>query len=124
MIAQDVGSSQISLPIFKDWAKVNLNDIVRLNQADRGIVGGNSERVGARSNDSLVPMFLNPEFLWRDGINLLLYLALVTTGLKESSLFYLFEQLLCPFLGDNQGCPPTLFGCEVGFCHAYCLTLF
>ena len=124
MLSQDVCSPQIGLPILKDRPEIHVNDIIRLNDAGRGIIGGNRERVGARSYDAFVPMFLNAEFLQRDGINLLLYLALVTAGSKESSLFNFLEQLFSPFLGGNEGCPPALFRCETGFCHTCCPTSY
>jgi hypothetical protein len=63
-------------------------------------------------------MFLDCELLKRDGVDLLLYLALVTAGLKEASLLDFLEQLFSPLLRGNECCPPARFGGQVGICHA------
>src|SRR5712672_757565 len=120
MVSQDVGPSEVSLPILKHRSKIDINDIVRLDRARRRIVGGNRQRVRAGSHDTLMPMLLDTKFLQGDGIDVFFDLALVPAGLKEATLFDFFEQLFSSLLGRDQRCPPVLFGCGVELCHAWC----
>src|ERR1700761_9690329 len=101
MAAEDIGSPEIGFPILEDGSEIDIDDIVGLDRTVRRVVGGNGQRVGTRSHDALMPMLLDAEIVERDGVDLLLDLALVAAGSKQASPLDFIEQFFGALLRGN-----------------------
>lgn len=87
MMTEHIGSTNVGFPVFKDRAKVDIDDIVAIDRANRRIVGCNRQRIRTGTHDALVPVLLYAKPFQRDLVDILLDLLLATSGPQETFPF-------------------------------------
>src|ERR1700733_782764 len=93
--AENVGSTEVCFPFLKYRSKVQEQDVVSSEGQVGRIFSVRLQGISAGADDSLVPIGVDSVHLFREGIDVLVQVALGDVRANQSPRVNLMEQVLC-----------------------------